>query len=115
MEFGHTGCNPSFSPGGFNIPQRPSSINPYYLSIPWKGSVNLDADRMRKPKWGYVAMRLLYGAKCAPMRWFHRISNAFARRDGVRRGWIHACSDGKMGGVIRSRGNARRRFDGVWG
>ena len=41
-------------------------ILPHYLSSRWKGSVNLDADRLHKPHWGYIAMRPLYGTKCAP-------------------------------------------------
>ena len=60
--------------------QRVVVIAPWFIPTPWKHRVGTTLDRMARPEWGWLTMRPHYGAKCAPLRWYQKLTSCFTQR-----------------------------------
>ena len=50
---------------------------PWFVPMPWQGRVDVQLPRNSKPVWGFLTMRPLYGTKCAPLRWYQKLTACF--------------------------------------
>ena len=90
-------------------------IPPYYVNIPWKGSVNLSAERYCKPKWGVPYYEAVVRHKmCTPEVVSPHFKCVHSQGMEPNTNGSMRVQVGERGRIIRNSSDARGRSDGVW-
>ena len=60
--------------------QRSIILAPWFIPLPWQGQVNVSMDRKTVSAWGKLAIKPLYGTKCAPRPLVSKLTSVMVKR-----------------------------------